>query len=127
VSGTTGPEVEEILVEEGSLAAAARTAALKMLHDRGSWDGLGVILVGEKSPAFDDLERDGIPLASPGSVKGLEFLRGLVIDNLSHGVDESGKVVVTAAGYRKLSGLYVAVTRFRDKVTVVRAAGPKRG
>ena len=127
VSGTTGPEVEEMLVEEENLAATARTAALKMLQDAGSWDGLGVILVGERSPAFDDLERDGISLASPGSVKGLEFLRGLVIDNLPHGVDENGKVAVTAAGYRELSGLYVAVTRFRDKVIVVRAAGPKRG
>jgi hypothetical protein len=127
VSGATGPEVEEVLVKEGDLAAIARITALKMLQDAGSWDGIGVILVGERSRALDDLERDGIPIASPGSVKGLEFLRGLVIDNLPHRSNENGKVVVTAAGYRELSGLYVAVTRFRDKVTVVRVAGPKRG
>ncbi len=126
-SGVTGPEVDEVKVESSNLAAVASERALALAAELGGWDSVGVVVVGDHLPIRKQLQDEGIPVATPESVKGLEFLRGVVVENLPP-IDPSGGVsALTSAGYRERSGFYVAVTRFRDHVAVLRMTEQVRG
>jgi hypothetical protein len=56
---------------------------------------------------------------NPIESKGREYFAGVVIDLCNYAsVDDDKRLVVTSAMYKTLSGLYVAITRFRDRVKV---------
>jgi KaiC/GvpD/RAD55 family RecA-like ATPase len=124
-TGVTGPEVEELFVSADQISKAAEMTALQLFGQEGSWENIGVIVVGKDSTITQTLEHRNIPVFTPASVKGLEFRQGVVVDNIPRGEAIDGVIPVTAAGYRDRSGLYVAITRFRDQVTVIRLLEPE--
>ncbi len=119
IAAVTGPEVEQVVVDEPEIEEAAVGRALALKRETGSWEGIGVVVVGDSSSTIKNLSAQGVPARSASEVKGLEFFRGIVVDRLPPQPTGGGPSPITAAGYRAQSGLYVAVTRFRDKVTIL--------
>jgi hypothetical protein len=114
----TGPEVKEVLVGQTELLARVVQEAEETRTEAGTWEGIGVVVVGDAEQLIEQLETHGIPAFRPADVKGLEFFRGIILDNLPSPQSDNAPIPTTAAGYRAQSGLYVAMTRFRDQVTL---------
>lgn len=112
----TGPEVQEVVADPGEIVGQVIARARELHAVSGTWDGIGVVVVGGDGSTIDALRAEGVPAFDPSQVKGLEFFRGLVLDLLPAVPFDGGPTPITAAGYRAQSGLYVAVTRFRDQV-----------
>ncbi len=115
----TGPEVWEESVEVAQLVDRAVEKAEELHAFACTWDGLGVVVVGDEGDMIAILRALGIPAFNASDVKGLEFFRGLVVDCLPDVFLDGGPTSTTAAGYREQSGLYVALTRFRDQVSLL--------
>lgn len=115
----TGPEVQEESVEVSQLVDRAVERARELHAFADARDGLGVVVVGDAGDIIATLRALGIAAFNASDVKGLEFFRGLVVDCLPDVFLDDGPTSTTAAGYRDQSGLYVALTRFRDQVSLL--------
>lgn len=122
LSALSGPEI----IRSTSRAADAPEAVdriLARLSRTYPADALAVIVATDHTPTAGRATKayaaafPGVRVLQPYDAKGREFLAGVVVDLVSYSAD--GAAVVTGAAYRSLSGLYVAVTRFRDEVEVV--------
>jgi hypothetical protein len=123
-----GPETATVLAADPADALSRTVEAVKELADRyGTVSALSVIVVED---AQGTLTRDlntalasacpGVPVVAPAEVKGDEFLAGVVVDGLPHPPREGdAPEEVTIGRYKALSGLYVAATRFRDRLTII--------
>ena len=61
-----------------------------------------------------------IDLLFPSEVKGREYLAGIVIDDIIYpDIDKNNITFVTKDFYKNLSGLYVGISRFRDRVACI--------
>jgi hypothetical protein len=61
-----------------------------------------------------------VPVITPSDAKGEEYLAGVVVDDLNHPIRRSAEVEeVTIGRYKSMSGLYVAVSRFRDRLVII--------
>jgi hypothetical protein len=122
VAALAGPEVMVRLTDEVGLGSALEESLTQLTHDYHA-DDLAVIVVGDglDSAMGRRIEKvaPACAVLSPKESKGREFLAGIVVDALRETrVDPSG-AGVTRAHYRSLIGLYVALTRFRDRVDCI--------
>jgi hypothetical protein len=126
----TGPDVDYVLASNRhqTLVEVERIAK-EILAEYRTPDGLAVIVVaGQQDGLMRDLRTDiascssEIPVVSQMAAKGQEYLAGIVVDAISYQNDPAGAPGVesiTIARYRLMSGLYVAISRFRDRLTVI--------
>jgi len=130
VSATSGPDIVSKMVT-GDSDTCARVVAALTAFDRCYAAGCSkaVIIVSEgeevgatRSLIEDELIRQGLEaeVLTPAEAKGREFFAGVLIDRLTYTplgpTDGNGTSPVTEARYRQLSGLYVGLSRFRDRV-----------
>ena len=123
VSALSGPEIAYVSATHSHAPAAADRILERLSRDYPP-DALAVIVATDATPQAMGAVKEfahghpGVRVLTPYDAKGREFLAGIVVDLITHPDQEEGSSV-TAAGYRALSGLYVALTRFRDQVEVV--------
>jgi hypothetical protein len=123
----TGPKVENLLAEPGQLCAQAVDAVQGLVDRYRDPSGLAVIVAANQESSLARELRSAltvrlfdVPVITPSAAKGEEYLAGVVVDALSHPIRHSTQVEeVTIGRYKSMSGLYVAVTRFRDRLVVI--------
>ncbi|MDB4872642.1 MAG: hypothetical protein JWL97_3646 [Gemmatimonadales bacterium] len=124
----TGPKVDYIRVDTRDQVFARVEAIVQFLVARyKGFEGLAVIVVADQQDrivrdlqsTFDERSLD-IPVITPMAAKGEEYFAGVVVDALDHDRRGGPSVEeVTIGRYKLLSGLYVATSRFRDRLSVV--------
>ena len=116
----SGPQVRYRIENETNLPRTV-SDILVQLRKKYKNDELAVIVItqSQEGTLRDRLFMDrGMCLVlNPSEAKGREFFAGVVIDGIMH--NEIDPAMVSLATYRSLSGLYVALTRFRDSVEVI--------
>lgn len=123
VSALSGPDIAYTSTTPSG-APEAVDRILERLSRTYQPDALAVVVATDATPQARSAVKEfaqghpGVRVLTPYDAKGREFLAGVVVDLVTYPTEGEGSVV-TAAGYRALSGLYVAVTRFRDQVEVV--------
>ena len=122
-SGLQGPEITTHVVADRLQLTGLLTQVLMEL-DRayGSHRSRAVIVAaGEHLDMYAEIREavkrldPEILVLSPVQAKGLEFFAGVVIDALEYGAGQDAEVGITRGRYKQLSGLYVALSRFRDR------------
>lgn len=98
-------------------------STLDLFDQKYSGDYTKAIIAVASTDVVSELREDAkaleinAPVLEPIEAKGMEFFAGVVVDLLDSSYEESeGRFLVTSSKYKQLSGLYVAVTRFRDRV-----------
>jgi superfamily I DNA/RNA helicase len=125
VAGLEGPEVARQSIDP---ADAPETVARVVRHllSRYPPEAIAVIVVARSGETDVGAAYHGsvpeVEVLSPYDAKGREFLAGVVVDMVGM-EDRASPTRVTEARYRTLSGLYVAITRFRDRVEFVSVRG----
>ena len=126
----TGPKVEILLAaEQGQLCIQAVETVQRLMDKYGDPSGLAVIVAtnqNQEGLLTRELESAlaasllDVPVITPSAAKGEEYLAGVVVDDLDHPIRRSTEVEeVTIGRYKSMSGLYVAVSRFRDRLVIV--------
>lgn len=124
----TGPKVEILLAaEQGQLCTQAVDAVQGLLNRYGDPSGLAVIVAtNQEASLVRELESAlaarllDVPVITPSAAKGEEYLAGVVVDGLNYPIRHNTEVEeVTIGRYKSMSGLYVAVTRFRDRLVIL--------
>ena len=125
VTALSGPDVEHV---KSSLDEAPATVERLLARLQRTYppNALAVIVVdSEQERGLSTLaafKRIAVEVAvlRPIDAKSLEFSAGIVVDLIEQASqDRDYPVVVSEARYRALSGLYVGLTRFRDRAVVV--------
>jgi hypothetical protein len=120
-SALSGPEVSVTLVAQSEGMDDAAELAVSGLRGRYDLKDIAVVVVtdatGEGGELVDRIARrlSGCEVLRPPDAKGREFLAGVIVDGSTTGDNGSAGDVVTRARYRTLCGLYVGLTRFRDR------------
>ena len=116
----SGPQVRYQIESEANLPRAV-SEILAQLRKKYKADELAVIVVTQTQEGLLQdrllLDRGVCSVLTPSEAKGREFFAGVVVDGIRH--NEIDPAMVSLATYRSLSGLYVALTRFRDSVGVI--------
>ncbi|MEE4423372.1 hypothetical protein [Streptomyces bugieae] len=124
----TGPKVEiQLITEPRQLCARAVNAIQRLFERYGDPSGLAVIVAADQHGSLLRELRSAlaaypfdVPVITPTTTKGEEYLAGVVVDGLDHSIRHEGEAEeVTIGRYKFLSGLYVAVTRFRNRLVVI--------
>jgi hypothetical protein len=124
----TGPKVEILLAtDQEQLCTKAVDAVQELLDKYGDPSALAVIVaMNQGGSLLRELESalavclPDVPVITPSTAKGEEYLAGVVVDGLDHPIRHDTEVEeVTIGRYKSMSGLYVAITRFRDRLVVV--------
>jgi hypothetical protein len=122
-SGLQGPAIiSHLVADQPQLRARLERALRDLDREYGFHHSRAVIIVaGEQSgihaeirEAVNSLDSE-VPVLSPAEAKGLEFFAGIVVDALDYGGRQDTDVEITRGRYKELSGLYVAISRFRDR------------
>ena len=124
IAGLSGPSIEQIMVSTNSVIVEAQRVTKELLC---TYDVHDVAVVAVRNARNTVYGRENINLYSqlnvrvldPWEAKGREYLAGVVIDFIDHELDRLKFGTVSEARYRSLSGLYVALTRFRDQVRII--------
>ncbi|KAB2343755.1 DEAD/DEAH box helicase [Actinomadura rudentiformis] len=124
----SGPKVKVLLATEPQQLCARTTDIIQRFLDRyGGPSGLAVIVAADQPSSLVQKLRSAlakrsvdVPVITPSDAKGEEYLAGVVVDGFDHPVRHNNQVEeVTIGRYKSVSGLYVAVTRFRDRLVIV--------
>lgn len=124
----TGPRVETLLATgPRQLCTHAVNAVRGLLAKYDGPSGLAVIVAADQEGSLVRKVKStlaasllDVPVITPSDAKGEEYLAGVVVDGLDHSIRHATEAEeVTIGRYKSLSGLYVAVTRFRDRLVIV--------
>lgn len=120
IAGLSGPEVACTTVHQDRVLVAVEQA-MGRLRRAYPPDSLAVVVVSAANPDLTAYEvlADGAAVLRPYDAKGREYLAGVVVDLLDDVRAHDEILAVTEHRYQALSGLYVGVTRFRDRVEVI--------
>lgn len=125
-SGIQGPSAQVTQVE--NTEAAAKETALALEEFDSVYQkayASAILLVGsrDKRKSFERSARSrgvDVPILKASKAKGREFFAGVVVDLNSFPHNTEGeKILINSNKYKEISSVYVAVTRFRDRVQCI--------
>lgn len=120
VTALSGPDV--VIRQAGTSLVARAAEEAHRLRASFPAEDVAVIVVAQAGDGVGTLREDliracpaDVAVLNVQAVKGLEWRSGVVVDALP--AEISGEI--TSGRYRALSGMYVALTRFRERVVCV--------
>lgn len=126
VSGIEGPEVESKRIEDLENIADEVKSTLRKFDTFYESKYPKAVIVAADSDTLSTLESSikskdvETPILSPEQAKGREFFAGVVIDLTDfYNKRDGDKIVIKSKYYDDISGLYVAVSRFRDRLKCI--------
>ena len=117
----TGPEVDIRRVKPSEVVAETLQSVQDLRNDASGQVEVGVIMVLHDETVAAALMTSGVPTYSVQSSRGLEFLRGVVVNTARS--PTTNETIAPTANYSEveLRLIYVAITRFRDRLVVIEA------